>query len=117
VGARARREALLRWSPHLQADRYLQILEAVSGIATRRVPSPAWTPVVVDEPWLAERTPLAAYPPTAGATVPTAPPAPPPSLGARLRRLAGLVRDRLRDEGIVETARASGRWLRRRVSR
>ena len=117
VGARARREALLRWSPHLQADRYLQILEAVSGIATRRVPSPAWTPVVIDEPWLAERTPLAAYPPSAGATVPTAPPAPAPSLGARLRRLAGLVRDRLRDEGIVETARASGRWFRRRASR
>jgi hypothetical protein len=117
VGARARREALLRWSPHLQADRYVEILEAVrGGLAARRVPSPGWTPVTVDEPWLSERTALAPYPPDAAPTVPTAP-TPPPSFGARLRRLAALVRDRLRGEGVVETARASARWIRRRVAR
>jgi glycosyltransferase involved in cell wall biosynthesis len=52
LGQRARRDALLRWSPHLQARRYLDILERsrvspsspdiVTGKST-------WTPVVVHE--------------------------------------------------------------------
>lgn len=49
LGARARREALLRWSPHLQGRRYLALLERVA--ARPRVVRPSnWVPVALDEP-------------------------------------------------------------------
>jgi hypothetical protein len=54
LGQRARRDALLRWSPHLQARRYLDILQraqrlvAADGGAVSR--SSQWEPVVLDEP-------------------------------------------------------------------
>ena len=55
LGNRARRDALLRWSPYLQGERYLAILEE----ATRQVAAPAaapsrasrWESVVLDEPF------------------------------------------------------------------
>ncbi|MBV8980943.1 MAG: glycosyltransferase, partial [Acidimicrobiia bacterium] len=52
LGRRARRDALLRWSPHLQAARYIEVLqagfEAAAGGAARRAPRHA--PLVLDEP-------------------------------------------------------------------
>jgi len=52
TGARARREALLRWSPHRQADRYLAVLaEARAVVAAGRPPRrTTWDPVAPDEP-------------------------------------------------------------------
>lgn len=48
-GKRARRDALLRWSPHLQGQRYLEILR--SG-ALGRIAESVWaTPEATDEPW------------------------------------------------------------------
>ncbi|MDP9072306.1 MAG: glycosyltransferase, partial [Actinomycetota bacterium] len=57
LGRRARRDALLEWSPHRQGYRYLEILEAEPRRPRR--PSTGWTPVAHDEP-LAP-TPLEAY--------------------------------------------------------
>lgn len=47
IGERAKRDALLRWSPHLQGRRYLDILE--SPLEARR-PSTWTAPVALDEP-------------------------------------------------------------------
>jgi hypothetical protein len=118
VGERACRTALLRWSPHLQADRYLAILEHVLRPSTpRRRPSPGWTPVANDEPWLPHRTSLEAYPPGASPTVATTPLPAPPTIAQRLRDKSRLVAERLREEGAVATTQAVARWLRRRLSR
>lgn len=57
LGQRARRDALLRWSPHLQGRRYLDILSTVS-LRDESVAS-TWEPVVHDEPPVA--SPLDAY--------------------------------------------------------
>jgi hypothetical protein len=119
VGEQARRAALMRWSPHLQADRYLRILEHLVGApGPRRAPSAAWVPVALDEPWLPDRVPLEPYPaPVGDATIPTAPPPPPPGVADRVRAKLDLATERLREEGPVATAAATGRWVRRRVSR
>jgi len=53
IGTQARREALLRWSPHLQGRAYLDILTTARSYvaeSARRVPG-EWTPVVDDEPY------------------------------------------------------------------
>lgn len=50
LGRRARRDALLRWSPHLQAQRYLEILE--HGETGRTAPATWSAPEALDEPWL-----------------------------------------------------------------
>jgi len=47
IGRRARRAVLLRWSPHLQGRRYLDIL---TGDLPPRSPAPPWPPVANDEP-------------------------------------------------------------------
>jgi glycosyltransferase involved in cell wall biosynthesis len=53
IGERARREALLRWSPHLQGRRLLEILEGAvdwpAAAASR--PANGWRPAVADEPF------------------------------------------------------------------
>lgn len=53
LGTRARRDALLRFSPHLQAERYLRILaetrESLRQNGSRR--SSPWPDEVVDEVW------------------------------------------------------------------
>ena len=52
IGARARRDALLRWSPHLQAHEYLQILTSARSV-TR---TSTWTDVVApSEPYVERR--------------------------------------------------------------
>ncbi|WP_182111771.1 glycosyltransferase [Actinotalea sp. JY-7876] len=52
IGAAARREALLRWGPHTQGARYLEVLREAARI--RRAAGPreagAWEPVLDDEP-------------------------------------------------------------------
>lgn len=69
LGRAARREALLRWSPHLQGRRYLEILErgqrqVVEGPPPARPAGRrAWTPVILDEP--PEPFVLEPYPPPA----------------------------------------------------
>ncbi len=65
VGARARRAALLRWSPHLQGERYLEVLASTVAAAAerRRSPAPAWTSTVHDEPIERFRERLEPYPP------------------------------------------------------
>jgi hypothetical protein len=54
LGHRARRDALLGWSPHLQASRYLGILTEAQRWRTeagaRRARASSWTPVAHDEP-------------------------------------------------------------------
>ncbi len=53
IGQNARREALVRWSPEVQADRYLEILEAVRDAvaADGHRTGSTWEPVVLDEPY------------------------------------------------------------------
>ncbi|WP_413451017.1 glycosyltransferase [Georgenia phoenicis] len=52
VGTQARREALLRWSPHLQGRAYLAALEAAAEevAAHGHRPPSGWEPVADDEP-------------------------------------------------------------------
>ncbi|MGI8683735.1 MAG: glycosyltransferase, partial [Acidimicrobiales bacterium] len=74
LGRRARRDALLRWSPHAQGTRYLEILET----APRRprtvrapgswAPAPEWEPVDNNEPF-------APHNPAPHDPAPSAPPA------------------------------------------
>jgi glycosyltransferase involved in cell wall biosynthesis len=51
IGQRARRDALVRWSPHLQGERYLALLErSVTRVRDgRSTRTSDWSPVVVDE--------------------------------------------------------------------
>jgi len=76
IGARARRHALLEWSPERQADRYLAILDdaVARGPAVGR--TSAWTPVANDEPPVP--VPVEAYPPANWG--PTRTPAPAPDV-------------------------------------
>lgn len=50
LGRRAQRDALLRFSPHLQGSRYLEILQGGAGQTEHRPPSD-FRPVVHDEPF------------------------------------------------------------------
>jgi hypothetical protein len=61
MGERARREALLRWSPHLQGQRFLDVLREAQewpALAAAR-PSNGWEPAIADEPF--EPIPLDRY--------------------------------------------------------
>lgn len=69
IGTAARRSALLEWSPHLQAARYVEILRAVRTAAKER--RSHWTDLAVDEPVAPGPVPLSPYP-----DGPTADPAP-----------------------------------------
>jgi hypothetical protein len=116
MGARARRDALLGWSPHRQADRYVELLtEARAQVAAGRVPRPStFTPVALDEPPLPH--PLEPYGDAPGSAPATPPAPPPPSRAARataaLRARAGGLRRAVRDDG---WARALGRSSRAAV--
>ncbi|MDP1819356.1 MAG: glycosyltransferase [Acidimicrobiales bacterium] len=85
VGARARRDALLRWSPHRQGARYLEILRATRAAVAAGRPGRTSTfePVVLDEP--AVPSPLDPY---QDAPAPALVPPPGPRL-PRLRRVVG----------------------------
>jgi hypothetical protein len=120
VGARARRDALLRWSPHLQAGRYLEILGDARAWARQERDRPA-EPVDFDEPLVAEvgmdpygdREPVAAR--SVAPSVETA-----TGVARALRRArgaAGRVRRSVRDDGVATTARRVARRLRSSLSR
>ncbi len=53
VGTQARREALLRWSPHLQGPVYLEnLIAAAEHVRSEGARQPTnWVPVVDDEPF------------------------------------------------------------------
>lgn len=113
LGARARRDALLRWAPRQQGMRYHDILvqvrrEVATGRAER---SSSWVPVMLDEPMTP--TPLTPYEGT--------PSAAPPLRGTPLRRrvwaalmtrLRALLRT-WRERGPRATAAATARTMRR----
>jgi glycosyltransferase involved in cell wall biosynthesis len=123
IGQRARRDALLRWSPHLQGRRYLELLERHASRVEANRPSrtSGWKPVVVDdgvhprrvEPyvdtrrrWRRQLTQLE----TRARAVP-----------ARARSIIGRARTSLAADGFVSTlaklprvvARVMARWVRR----
>jgi glycosyltransferase involved in cell wall biosynthesis len=101
LGHRARRDALVRWSPHLQGRRYLEILErARARVAEGRVPRPsAWQPLVLDEPPDAALSALEPY----GTGRP----------GARAAPLAKRAWRTLREEGPGVAARRTADFVRR----
>ena len=126
IGARARRRALLTWSPELQAQRYTVILNdiAARGPLTDRVATD-WVPVALDEPAVA--TTLEPYPSAGGSAVPAPARVPEPAgpvglsehpvvdrLVPRAQRIESLARrtvGKVRAVGVVGAARAGTRKL------
>ena len=121
VAARAQRAALLRWSPHRQGPRYLDVLERIRDAADagpRRQASPGWSPVVVDEPLLPSPPPLEPYPPDlTGST--RARRRPRQRVPARLvlRQKRERLRESIAEEGVGGVVRGTGRLLARVVRR
>ncbi len=109
VGERARRDALVGWSPHIQGERYRAILERVRGRVTEPRPreSSGWVPVALDEP--PTEVPLEGYElPVALRSTDTAAPG-----HTRLIQLARRGRAVWREEGAGAALRAAARKLRR----
>jgi glycosyltransferase involved in cell wall biosynthesis len=120
VGARAQREALLRWSPHLQGERYLALLErtVASTAGERRSPSPAWTPVALDEPPLHDPPPLEPYPPDlGGSTRSRRRPRTRIPLRTVLRTKWQRLHESLAEEGLAGVVRGAGRVMVRGMRR
>ena len=104
LGGRARRDALLSLSPHLQGARYLAVLEqaraaVAAGRPDRRSP---WVPVAPDEP----PVPVLLEPYTAE---PVRGPGPAAVLAARARTYRVRAAHLWQREGAAGTARATGR--------
>ena len=117
MGSRARRDGLLRWSPHLQAERYLSLLEAARAWpaqrASRLASRPPWQPIIHDDP-LRPHTlePYAIPEPPAELPPPPLPPPPPaPTLLGTMRYIGLRIRATLRDEGVLSVARRSVPWF------
>jgi glycosyltransferase involved in cell wall biosynthesis len=74
IGTQARREALLRWGPHVQADRYVEILRESARHIRLHGPRSAtgWEQVVDDEPLDAAEGWLEPYPGSQLESTPTA---------------------------------------------
>lgn len=130
IGSRARRRALLAWSPELQGRRYRAILGEIVAAGPRpdRAAS-TWQPVALDEP--AVPVTLEPYPTVDGVVAPPEPaaglhpPAPAPSehpvvdrLLPRAQRVESLARRlvaKVRRDGPAATATATARkvawWL------
>ncbi|MFL6205014.1 MAG: glycosyltransferase [Acidimicrobiales bacterium] len=118
VGARARRAALLRWSPHEQGRRYQAILEQVASRPRHRQPAATWTPVALDEPPLAMPAALEPYPvPLEGSIGWKVRKIPRPGPVRRLRTKLGAVRRSLSDDGVRATVDRATRALRRVTGR
>ena len=116
VGERARRDALLGFSPHVQGARYLAILERARRRATepRTRAASGWVPVVLDEP--PTEVQLDDYGPSAWApagAAGAAGAAMTPALHTRLGRLARRGRAVWREEGALAALGAAARLLRR----
>ncbi|WP_307802570.1 glycosyltransferase [Cellulomonas dongxiuzhuiae] len=70
VGSRARRSALLRWSPERQGHRYRELLEdAALHVVTHERRTSTWEPVADDEPASPVGGWIEQYPPDEGAVV------------------------------------------------
>jgi hypothetical protein len=115
LGARARRDALLGWSPRLQGPRYLEILTHARDelLAGHRRGRSSWPPITRDEPPVP--TSLAPYAPAADDIDPL-PLASSRRLGRVRRALVtrlGAARRTWRDRGARHTVRAIARGLRR----
>src|SRR5439155_23690679 len=116
VGERARRDALLELSPHVQGARYLAILERARRRATepRTRGASGWVPGVLDEP--PAEVQLEGYEPPAWAPAAAADAAgagTTPALHTRLGRLARRGRTVWREEGALAALGAAARRLRR----
>jgi glycosyltransferase involved in cell wall biosynthesis len=107
LGHRARRDALLRRSPHLQGNRYLDLLERarMRVVGGRRPRASMWEPLVLDEPVEATPRPLEPY-----GTEPGEPREP-----ARAAGLAKRAWRTLRNEGPGVAARRTADFVRRAV--
>ena len=118
VGERARRDALLGWSPHVQGQRYLAILEQARRRVTEPRPrsSSGWVPVALDEPatevqlerYEQPRAPGAVPTPAKTATADVT-----PALHTRLAGLARRSRVVWRERGAFAALGAAARVLRR----
>jgi hypothetical protein len=109
MGSRARRDALLGWSPHLQARRYLGLLETARSWpaerARRLASYPRWEPVVHDDPLVPHGLEPYALPDAEAA------PAPAPTLADKVRYIGSRLRHTVRDEGLLSAVRRSGPWF------
>ncbi|HVE47866.1 MAG TPA: glycosyltransferase [Acidimicrobiales bacterium] len=114
MGARARREALLEWSPHVQGRRYRDLL---LQDVERRAPSAAWDPVFLDEPWAGGPIPLEPYgPPRTPDTLDDAPRfAGGATVGRSPEALLRAAAWSLRSDGGRATLRRGMRWGRRHL--
>lgn len=110
VGGRARRDALLRWSPHVQGARYLEILETAPSRPRRS--GRQWARVAHDEPFAPVT--LEPYDPR---VEPGPAAASRPGPARRVRSLAGAGYRSLRDEGLPATARRTVAFGRRQWPR
>lgn len=126
LGSAARRDALLRWSPYLQGERYLAILEQAVAAGPIEPRKTSWEPVALDEPPI-EGSALEPYPgpgPTAweAAALAGGPQAAPaPGTASPLGRsggISGLARRGVRralSEGPVSAAAAAATMLGRKL--
>jgi glycosyltransferase involved in cell wall biosynthesis len=118
VAARARRAALLGWSPHLQGRRYLEILDEVGRRPRIRQPSATWTPLALDEPFLTSRAELQPYPvPLEGSIGWKVRRIRRPGPVRRLRTKVGAVRRSIAEDGVPATLQRAKRALRRLMAR
>jgi glycosyltransferase involved in cell wall biosynthesis len=118
VAARARRSALLGWSPHVQGRRYREILEQVAAGPRVRQPAEGWTPLALDEPTLLTRTELEPYPvPLEGSIGWKVRRIPRPGPVRRLRTKLGAIRRSITDDGVRATAERTTRAVRRMTGR
>ncbi|MGC5628448.1 glycosyltransferase [Georgenia sp. Z1344] len=114
VGARARREALLTWSPHVQGRTYRELLIDAAARVRSEGPrvSTGWNPVTDDEPFDAAGAHVEPYAlPRSGLRVP------PAIAGSRAVRLLGAARRVRRDAGTVELVRRGVGKVRGRLGR
>ncbi|HEX7276336.1 MAG TPA: glycosyltransferase, partial [Acidimicrobiales bacterium] len=118
IGRHARREALLRWSPHLQAHRYREILETVER-RDRSTSASTWVPVAHTEPpHPFELDPYGDQAPAAGTNGSTAAAAGrAPGALSEVGRLLAALRESVRTDGARSTAIRLGRYSARAVRR
>lgn len=112
LGARARRDAILDWSPHRQGRRYRDILMTT---LPRQDRASGWEPLALDEPWAHDTVPLEPY-------AAPLPPMPDPQDEVPRQRQAPQRRHRvqavfqrgllsLRQDGVTLTLDRSLRWI------
>lgn len=114
VGRRARRDAVLQFSPALQGRRYLDILRSARPY---RSGASAWQPVALDEPFApVELEPYPQPPPDPPAAPQPAPNVVAPSIADQIRLHAGALAASLRSEGVVGAWRRSLRYWGRQIA-